>query len=171
MPEPLELTLDPDHAPPRVLPGHLQDQTNQRGIERRPTSLAVAERPLAPDELPVPTEDRRRGHDEPTPAVAVDQIRQRRDHHPVPPTQARPGARPLQDRELMTEHQDLSFALARVISCDPEQSAEDEVTEGEEHRRRILGMATRRNDGFRPLQASRVGPLKECSRRAETRKV
>jgi hypothetical protein len=68
---------------------HLHDQTNQRGIEWRPTSLAVAERPLAPDELPVPAEDRRRGQDESTPAVAVDQIRQRRqrrDHHPVPPT-------------------------------------------------------------------------------------
>jgi hypothetical protein len=40
----------------------------------------------------------------------------------------------------VTQHQDLSFALARVISCDPEQSAEDEVTEGEEHRRMILSL-------------------------------
>jgi hypothetical protein len=51
---------------------------------------------------------------------------------------ARPRVRPLQDRELVTEHQDLSFAFARVIRCDPEQSAEDQVTEGEEHRRMIL---------------------------------
>ena len=122
VPEPLELALDPDHAPPRILPGHLNDQTNQRGIERRSASLAVPERPFAPDELPVPADDRRRGHDEPTPAVAADQIRQHRDHHPVPAAQARPGVRPLQDRELMTEHQDLSFALARVISCGPEQA-------------------------------------------------
>jgi hypothetical protein len=38
----------------------------------------------------------------------------------------------------VTEHQDLGFALARVISSDPEQGAEDEVTEGEEHHRMIL---------------------------------
>ena len=54
----------------------------------------------------------------------------------------------------MTEHQDLSFALARVISCDPEQSAEDEATEGEEHRRRILAWplgGTMVSDPFTPI--------------------
>jgi hypothetical protein len=40
--------------------------------------------------------------------------------------------------ETNADGRDLSFALARVISCDPEQSAKDEVTECEEHRRMIL---------------------------------
>jgi hypothetical protein len=64
----------------------------------------------------------------------------------------------------VTQHQDLSFALARVISCDPEQSAEDEVTEGEEHRRMILSPwplgGTMVSDPFRSTptpKANRIG--------------
>jgi hypothetical protein len=113
----------------------------------------VPERPLAPDSSRC-SGDRRRGHDERIPSVSVHQICQRRDHHPVPPTQARPRVRPRQHRALVTEHQDLSFALARIIRRSAAKRG------GRSNRRRRAPpdytepLATRRNDGFRSLQVT-----------------
>jgi hypothetical protein len=73
----------------------------------------------------------------------------------------------------VTEHQDLSFAPARIISSDPEQSAKDEVAEGEEHRRMILSPrplgGTKASDPFTLLQCRRrqgLGRFPYCARRS-----
>lgn len=140
MPEPLQLALDPDHSPSRVVSRDPHNQVNELGIERRATFLTVVERPLPPHELSVPTQDRRRGDHEPRPAFAVDQSSQRGDQHPVPATKARSRVRPLQDRELVAKDQDLRLAFADVrVGSDAKHSSKDEVAEGENHARMIQG--------------------------------
>jgi hypothetical protein len=70
--------------------------------------------------------------------IPADQARERGDHHPVEPTDARSWARPLQDRQLVSKDEDLRLALARVvIRSDPEHQPKDEVADGEEHRAMI----------------------------------
>jgi hypothetical protein len=53
--------------------------------------------------------------------IPADQARERGDHHPVEPTDARSWVRPLQHGELVSKDEDLRLALARVIiRCHPE---------------------------------------------------
>jgi hypothetical protein len=50
-----ELALDPDAAPARVLPGQPKNQLPDLVGKRRPPRASGPERPLAPDQLAVPT--------------------------------------------------------------------------------------------------------------------
>jgi hypothetical protein len=106
-----------------------------RGAGARSSSAC---RSTAGHELPVPAKDRSRRDDESRRTIPADQPRERGDHHPVEPTDARSWARPLQDRPLVSKDEDLRLALARVvIRSDPEHQRKDEVADGEEHRAMI----------------------------------
>jgi len=68
--EVLGFALDAPVAPARVLPGQPQDQRNRVVIERWTTASTVGLGPLAPDQPPVPPQDRARRHQEDRPAPA-----------------------------------------------------------------------------------------------------
>lgn len=114
MPESLELAFDAHNAPARVLPGHPDDQIHECWTERWSAYPCTAECPSVPHEFAMPPQDRCRRDDEPSPSRLRYQPGEPRDHDPVTTTEPWPRVRPAQDRELMTQDQDLGLALAHV---------------------------------------------------------
>ena len=104
MPEPAQLALDPDHAPPAVLPGQAQDQRDElvgyRRTARRP-GLA----PFGRYQAAVPAQQRAGRHD----PVRAQRFRhdpgQRGEHGPVGPGHAGPGVRPAEHGHLMPQRE------------------------------------------------------------------
>jgi hypothetical protein len=68
-------------------------------------------RPLATDELPVPPEQCPRGHDERLPTLPRQDPARRGEQHPVSPVEEWPANPSREDRELMSEDQQLGFAF------------------------------------------------------------
>jgi hypothetical protein len=68
-PELQELSLDPQVAPPRVLPGQAEDQFPNLRIQSRPSRREVRPGPLPSDELPVPAEQGLGADQEGSPAL------------------------------------------------------------------------------------------------------
>jgi len=148
-PELAELAFDPDAAPTGVLPGQLEDELTDRGIDRWPAWAAgPAVGPLPRHELAVPPEEGRRGHEEGDPAVTRDDPTRRREQDPVDGPELRSARRPLQHPELMAEDEDLevlgSVGATTLATADEEtdEGADNEVEE-RPHRPIVPGRSQR----------------------------
>src|SRR5450759_1429315 len=76
----LQLAVDPDAAPPGVLPGHPENERTDFRVDGRPSRApAPTVGPLPPHELAVPPEERRRGDKEGDPAVTRQDATRRRE--------------------------------------------------------------------------------------------
>jgi hypothetical protein len=151
----LALSFNPHVAPPRVLPGHAQDQSPDLGIKRGPSRRPLRVRPLLRHESSMPAKQRLGTHEERIPALAGQHAacgsQQCAIPHPVS------GALHLtaQDRYLVAQHEILKADLlggAIPEGKDGEQSTEHHVEERGEHGRDSvthgrLGVSGARNRG------------------------
>jgi hypothetical protein len=133
--EPAQLTVDATIAPGRVLPGQPQHQRADlpRGT-RTATSVWVA--PAAPDQLPMPAQQRLGPDERPVPAQARQQPHQSSQHGSVCPIHPRSGHRPPQYRDLVAQHEQLGVLGGRT----PRQQgkprhhlAEHQVDQSQDH--------------------------------------
>ena len=164
-----EFAADPLVAPRRVLAGQAQD----RIADVLPGGWAAwafpRVGPLTVNQVAVPAQQSRWGHEENAPRPAGQQPRERRQHHPVPVAQIGPVHPAAQHGHLMPEHEDLNL-LGPVTSRKQDQelkdTTEDEVRDrpGHEQRGCPLHEGARAMDlqlnstdpGFRTPQAHRA---------------
>ena len=111
---------DPLVAPPRVLPGHAQHQIDDRRIQSAPTAVPVRVGPAAPDQVPVPAQQRGRRYQERRPPLPRQQPRQHRQHQPIRRGVPGPGDLPAQHRQLVPQDGDLHVLRIRRRT-DPQQ--------------------------------------------------
>ena len=104
MPEPVQLALDPDHAPPGVLPRQAHDQRDELLRDRR-ASRRPGLTPLHRHQAPVPAQERAGRHDPPGPQPLRHDPGERGEHGPVGPGHARSGVGPAQHGDLVPQHE------------------------------------------------------------------
>src|SRR6266496_1699263 len=97
----------PDVAPAAVLARQPQDQLAHLAVDRRSTGATARVRPVSSDQLPVPAQQRLGPHHERLPRATRQHAAQRREQQPVTRRVQRPSNLPPQDRQLVTQHQDL----------------------------------------------------------------
>jgi hypothetical protein len=128
--------VDAPVAPGRVLGCHPQDQALQLRRRRRSTGRAVGLGPVASDQVPMPPQQRPRGHESMASALSGEQPRQRREHSAVQPGGSRPGDLSAQNRDLVSEHEDLGIlgCLPTGEQCEPaDELTEDQVEQSQRH--------------------------------------
>jgi len=104
--EPAQLALDPDHAPPGVLPGQAHDQRDELVGDRRAARWPGLA-PLGRSQALMPAEQRAGSHDPPsTQALGHDPV-QRGEDGPVGPGHARSGVGTAQHGYLVPQREDL----------------------------------------------------------------
>src|SRR5262245_48192414 len=113
----------------RVLVGKSQNDRPQRRLEWRPTWCHMRVRPMAGDQLAVPTLQRVRLHWKPRPGRSGQRAAQRSQQCTIRPGQLRPRGVSAQDGELMAQDEDLE--LLRT-SLPPEQPHEREQVPNDE---------------------------------------
>ena len=93
--------------------------------------------PATTGEIPVPTQQRCRRHDQAIATIACEDLRKRGDHRPVCPVKTSTPRRPTQHRELVAKDHDLGLArdIAATADEEPEHRAEGKVEEPEGHHR------------------------------------
>ena len=96
--------MDPPIAPGWVLPSQPQHQLAEFGRQGR-TATPVRIGPAAPDQIPMPPQQRRRPHEEAPPDRAVQQPCEPGQHRPVGPVNSRPGHLAPQHRDLVAQHE------------------------------------------------------------------
>jgi hypothetical protein len=134
--ETAQLPLDPHTSPARVLPRQAKNQlTNLRGHGRAPYApFSVC--PLASDQFPVPAKEGRRGDQERRPALAREHAGRSRKEDLVQPPELRSSGFTREHPDLVAKNEDLDLALTSAFGGwhEPEQAAEDQIEEGEQHR-------------------------------------
>ncbi len=107
-----ELAPDPRVPPARVLAGEAQDQGRDVRTDGRPTPPPSGVRPAPGHQATMPAQQGLGPDDEAGPASPREQARGRGEKDPVGIGQFGPGHLPAQDRELMTQHDDLKIRRA-----------------------------------------------------------
>ena len=108
-----KLTLDPDVAPARVLPGESQNGLTKLRVDRRATDSDGPVGPLSPHQLAVPPEQGLRRDHEGGPSIPWQQTSRRCEEHSVEWTKRRTSDLSAQYLELMAKNRDLqSFAAS-----------------------------------------------------------
>jgi len=103
-----ELALDPDVAPPRVLPGEAEDELADVRVDRRTSRLSPRSvDPLPPDELAVPPEQRLGRDEERGPSLTTHEPSGRGEENPVDRSEPRAPRLPAQDLQLVPKDRDL----------------------------------------------------------------
>jgi len=116
-----ELALDPQVAPPGVLPSQAKDQLAQFGIDRRASRPAARPRVHSALELAAPALERL-GHDsEGRPPLPGEEPARRGEEDPVGGAVAGPLPSPGEHPQLMAEHGDLKLP---VIQARPNEQAD-----------------------------------------------
>ena len=105
----LQFADDPSITLGRVLASEPNNQRLQATIERRPPRGSVRVRPTPPDQLAMPTQQRRRAHGQTRPGVSRQRPRERGEDRSIDGTEPRSQRLPAQDRQLVPEHQDLEL--------------------------------------------------------------
>ena len=169
-----KLAGDPRVAPARVLPRETQDQVAALRRDRWPAGTAEGITPALPSELAMPANERRRRHDQPSAALRLEQMSKRREERPIGPAKPRPRRAATEDRNLVTEDKELSFALHAFAPKDEQakRCAEREVDESEGHSRMLPTLARacstaaseNWNHSRRDAFDSRARPGGHCSR-------
>jgi hypothetical protein len=117
-PELAQLADDPDVTPAGVLARQPQDQLAHLAVDRRPAGTPVRVGPVVGDEPSMPAQKRLRPHQERPPRATRQHPAERRENQPVPRRELRPPRLPPQNRQLVTQHEDLQFLRALAA---PEQ--------------------------------------------------
>jgi hypothetical protein len=137
VPEAEEFTLDAPVPPAWVPPGQLPDQLADFLRDLR-ASGGVRIGVFVLDDAPVLGEQGGGCHDPVQPKVAGQQPCERCDHGPVCPVRLRPGDAAAQDRDFVSQYQDL-HVLGGVASGEEHQPAEqpdhEQIDDAEEHDR------------------------------------
>ena len=94
--------------------------------------------PLAPHQLAVPAQQRRRGDEEGRPALARQHPRQRRQQHLVAAAQLGAAGLAPENHELMAKDEQLQLELTLALSIpterrDSQHEPQQEIDKGEEH--------------------------------------
>jgi hypothetical protein len=122
-------------TPDRVLPGQPQ---HQRADLRRPGRPAPLVRvgPAASDQVPMPTQQRRRLDEQAPPGRTGQQPRQPSQHRPVGPVDPRPGHLASQHRHLVAQHEQLGVLCRRTPRQQhkpPQHLAEQQIEQSKSH--------------------------------------
>jgi hypothetical protein len=141
----LELADDPTGAPARILTSQSKDQAAQRKLKRRPPRRRVRIRPASGDELTMPTEQRLWLHGETRPRWPRKRAAQRCQQRAVSRGEVRTTRLPTQDRQLVSQNQDLQ--LLRATRPGQQRQKREEVTDGEIHKRPRQAWASHSMDG------------------------
>jgi hypothetical protein len=133
-PELQELPSDPEVAPPWVLPSQPKDQVLDRGIERRTTGRPRARPASSLQQVPVPSRQRVRAHQEALPPVPGQDPSRRREERPIRRGEQGSPAAPAEDLELVVEHDGLDIQLIEAAADEhAEQPAQKPVPDGPQH--------------------------------------
>jgi hypothetical protein len=108
-PEPDQLTLNPPIPPTRVLPRKPNDKRTDFGRCRRATGTPMRIRPAARHQLSVPTQKRRRRHEERSPRTPRQHTAKRSQQRPINWTQLRARHLTLEHAQLLAQQQDLDL--------------------------------------------------------------
>ena len=112
VPEPTQLALDPNHAPPGVLPGQAHDQRDEL-VRHRRTARRPGLAPLGRYQSPVPAQQRARSHNPPGPQPLGHDPRQRGENGPISPGHPRSGVRPAQHGHFVPQREYLHILSRR----------------------------------------------------------
>ena len=146
-----QLTLYPAIAPGGILPSQPEDDRHRsRGDARPPRSVGMS--PLGPDEIPVPPEQGRGLHEEPTSTSSVHQSNGSGEQGWILWLQGRPEYLATEHSHLVTEHDDLDRQLVAVMAAEAHQL--EEFNEGEVEER----------EGHGPVSSSTAIPGKSSSK-------
>jgi hypothetical protein len=121
------------HAPVRVLTRESQDQLPPLPFERRPPRLPVRTPSAARHEAPVAAQQRLRPHRECCPRPPRERPTHRGQQRAIGQLDSRPPRLPPQDRELVTQHQDLQ--RLRPIGAPDKQHEREQMPEREVDKR------------------------------------
>ena len=132
-PELRQFSCDSQVTPAGVLPGQVTDQLDVFIGQRRTPGLPVGIGPAFPDDLALPGEQRRRCDEQRRPPLAGEQRPGQCEERPVGPREAGSRRTPVQDLELVTQHDDLDVLLESVETTDTEQ-LDDTTNKTEEER-------------------------------------
>ena len=119
-PELAQLALDPDAAPPLVLPAQTDNEIGGFRIEWRPSRTTARVGPLPPDELAVPAKERLRRDHERGPSVPRERPARRPQERAVSVPELRPADGAAEHPHLVPEHGVLELEL-----MEPPASAEE----------------------------------------------
>ena len=100
-----QLARDPWITPAWVLAGKAEDEISHLATGRRPARLTLRPRPLAPNQLAMPTQKRRRRHDKPVSTPSREQSRERRKEGAIGRSKRRARRLPTKHRQLMPQHE------------------------------------------------------------------
>jgi hypothetical protein len=117
-----QLTDDPDIAPAGVLARHSQDEFAHLASDRRSAGTPVRVRPVARNEAAMPAQQRLRSRQKRPPRTARQHPTERGEHEPVARLEPRPAHLSAQDRQLVSQHEDLEF-LRAVAACEQKTSS------------------------------------------------
>jgi hypothetical protein len=112
VPEPTQLALDPDHAPPGVLPGQAHDQRDEL-VRHRRTARRPGLAPFGRYQPPMPAQQRARSHDPRGAQRFRHDPRQRGEHGPIGPGHPRSGVRPAQHGHFVPQREYLHILSRR----------------------------------------------------------
>jgi hypothetical protein len=133
-PELQELPSDPEVAPPWVLPSQPKDQVLDRGIERRTTGRPRARPASSLQQVPVPSRQRVRAHQEALPPVPGQDPSRRREERPIRRGEEDSPAASSEDLELVVKHDGLEIQLIEAVADEQaEQPAQKPVPDGPQH--------------------------------------
>jgi hypothetical protein len=140
--EPAQLAVDAPVAPGRVLPGQPQHQpADLRRYSGSATLVRIG--PSAPDQLPMPPQQRGWLDKQPTPVWARQQPRQSGQHRPVRPVDPRTSDVASQHRDLVAQHQRLGILGRRATRRQGKPS--QQLAEGQMISRKAMPRSSRAN--------------------------
>ena len=153
LPELEQFSLDPSVAPPRILSGQPEDQPLEFQGKRRSARAAAPpeEGPLAPDQLPVPAQERFRPDGEAPPVRPRQAPTERDEERAVDRVPPRALEVPPQHPVLVSEHEHLDLEGPRRRRSRQESTEQDEQDRAEdrkEHRRSVAPCVPRARSSF-----------------------
>src|SRR5439155_2442273 len=156
-----KLADDPLIAPPRILTRKPQHQLTNLLRDRRPARPPPRVRPPFPHKLAMPTKQRVRANEERRPARPAQQPASRGQEHPVGLLQPRPCDLPAQNRQLVTEHDDLK--LLELTRTQPqrrhrERTPKQQIHQRDQHEAPSTKIANEKRDST----ARRSGQQRAC---------
>jgi hypothetical protein len=112
----------------------MDDQIGRQDVETRPSAAVLAtERPLAPDQLAVPAEQRLRLDDERGPPRSGKPPARRGQEQPVRPLEAGPLYLSTQDFHLVAEHEQFDISVVHRAMSGAQRAADEVVDERQQH--------------------------------------
>jgi hypothetical protein len=133
-PELEQFALDAHVAPARVLPRQPRDQAARLGRKRRTTRRTAAATSASREQRPVPAAKRLRANRKAGPALGWEQTAGRCKQGAIDGRVLRPLSAAPEDRQLVTQDDDLKFSLTTAADERANKPAQDPIQQTRQHK-------------------------------------